>query len=254
MEDKGIDPKVIESKALSLPDQAKSIVIADQPTFDRAGAKLRDVVTIRAEITAYHAPLKAAAWRAHRMICDAEENMLKPVAMAEQILKKAIGAYEHQQMEIQRQKEAEARRLAEEEAERERQKQVEEAEREAKQAMDTLLANAQTFEEAEAILENTPQVVADAVQEVNSAPPLPIEYEVEPEIRRVSGVATFVTYFAEVDSVKRLCGAIADGIAAEALVKPDLGAINRLVNTFKGKIEIPGVTVRTKTEVRARKR
>lgn len=108
-----------EQSALSVRDEAKAIQILDQNTYDAAAAKFNGVSELEREIVEHYRPMKDAAHKAHKAVCDAEKSILVPVQEAKRLLSRAIGDWDAEQervrMEEQRRLEAEAQRRADEE-------------------------------------------------------------------------------------------------------------------------------------------
>lgn len=109
-----------EQSALSIRDEAKAISIRDQQTYDQAAAKFQGVSALEREIVDHYKPMKDAAHRAHKTVCDSEKKVLAPVQEAKQILSRSIGAWDAEQERVRREEqrrlEEEARKRAEEEA------------------------------------------------------------------------------------------------------------------------------------------
>ena len=244
----------LHSRAVSLPAEVSSLHIQDQVTYDRAASKLRDVVTVRAQIIEHHRDMKQKAFSAHRAICDAEASLLKPVAQAESLLKRLIADYETQQMRLQQEMEAMARKKALEQEAQERQRLIEQEKEIAAQQLNAALEEAQTFDEALAVLGQTDSVMDAAVDRARSEVIIPQVVEVEPVMRPARGISTTTTYQVEVESMKELCGAIAEGEMSDALVIPNFPALNKLASATKGKMSIPGCRVVQGTQVSVRKR
>jgi hypothetical protein len=205
----------LEQKALTLPQQAKQITIGDQQTYDHAIEFLKGVAAMRKQIVDHHAPLKKKAHEAHKAICDAETELLKPVTEAEQTAKRAIATWD-----------AEQRRLA---AETER-KQREELERIAAEEI-----------EAAAVEAEAQGASASEVAAIIEQPLIVPEIRIEPTFQRASGVATTTTWRAEVVNMRELCRAIADGKLSTEYVLPNTTALNARARAEKQTLSIPGV-------------
>ena len=218
----------LKQTALTLPQQAKAIIITDQATYEVAAEKLLGVAALRRQIVDYHKPLKQKAHEAHAAICAAEAGMLAPVAEAEMILKRGIGAYQAEQARIQEQREREAREKAEREAAELLEQQLEAAE-----------AEGATPEEVQAIIEQPA--------------PAPV-IRVEPTIQRAAGISTAKIYRAEVFDIKKLARAVADGCVAATLIEGNTVALNQLARATKGSVAIPGVRVIEEQAVRVARR
>ena len=140
-------------------------------------------------------PMKAAAYAAHRAVCDKENELLKPLNSADQLLRTRIGAYTYEQL-----------RLAQVEDEKNRlQAEAEARERARRETDENALAAA---EELEAMGDHE---AAEAVLE--SPLPAPIRYDmpmpVRPAVANVEGVSGAITY--EVTTTLRPCAAAAAG-------------------------------------------
>lgn len=218
----------MNQKALTLPDQARSITITDQPTYDLAAEKLLGVAELRREIVAHYAPLKASAFETHRKICGAEKTMLAPVEEAEAILKRGIGAYQTEQRQIQEQRDREARALAEQAAAEALEQSIEAAEK-----------DGASVEEVAAI--------------INQPAPVPV-VRTAPVFTPVAGVSTAKTYKVEVYDLKALCNAVARGLVAENFVTANLVALNGVARSTRGSVRIAGCRVTEDVSVRAGRR
>ncbi len=128
------DPEDAIATAVVVAKQARAIVISTPEAYGLAG---RELVRIAGEIRRrreFFAPMKEAAFRAHRAICSRETEALQPLEQAERALTGGISQY--RQAEEQRRRaeqdriDAERRRLAQIEAD-ERAKQA--AEEQARQ-------------------------------------------------------------------------------------------------------------------------
>ena len=237
----------LEQRALSLPEQARAITIRDQQTYTLAATTLQDVVAMRRQIVDYHKPLKDKAHQAHKAICDAEAGMLKPIADAEAILKRGIGAWEMEQRRI----EEEARRKAEEEARRaaevERQRLALELEKARLAAEEAALVAAAEAEAAgastdaiNAILEQ-PDAVVEEMQAVLAQPVIAVAIPAAPTYERAAGVSVAKTYRAEVVDIRKLAAAVGAGLWPVNLIEANQPALNAMARASKGSIQIPGV-------------
>ena len=73
----------LETKALTLAEQAKALKVTDQPSYELAAERLLAVADLRREIVAHHEPIKRAAHTAWQQVIAAEKRLLDPVADAE---------------------------------------------------------------------------------------------------------------------------------------------------------------------------
>ena len=227
------DPKVqqVSASSLALVEQAKAVTVADAAQQERASELLLSIAQMRREIADTFKPMKDAAFKTHRTICDQEKGLDAPLLEAEQTLKRAIGGFVAEQQRLARAAEEADRQRLRKDAER---KAREESERLAiEDAID--LESEGRHEEAEAVLAS-PLPVAPAY--IAPAP-------VVPEVARVKGVSTReVAKFRIVDEEK---------VPREYLVVNE-SAIRAIVARTSGKIRIPGVDVYFEQQVAASRR
>lgn len=138
----------IESKALALPDQAKTIMVTDNESMERANAFKLDIKAMIKEVDEWFKPLADKAFQAHRAITGKWNETKAPLKEADNHVTAQVKKYL-----------AECKRREEEEAERlrlEAQKQAEE-----EQLRQAELAEASgNMDEANEILESEPVYVA----------------------------------------------------------------------------------------------
>lgn len=218
----------LETKALTLAEQAKALKVTDQKTYNLAVEQLLGVTDLRREIVAHHEPIKKAAHSAWQQVIAAEKKLLGPVEDAERIYKTGIAAYEAEQRrieaEIRAKAEDEALRLAEEQRERE----IEQAE-----------AEGADLAEVSAMI----------------AAPLPvIRPQEQPAFQSARGISTATNWKGEVVSLEKLVKAIAAGKANIGLVMANEVSINQLARATRGTLEVPGIRFFTQATVRAGRR
>jgi len=218
----------LETRALTLAEQARALAVTDQPSYELAAERLLAVADLRREIVSHHEPIKRAAHSAWQQVIAAEKKLLDPVTDAERIYKSGIAAYEAEQRRLETEArakaEAEARRLAEEQRERE----IEQAE-----------AEGADLEEVTAMI----------------AAPLPlIQPEVQPAFQSAKGVTTAMNWKGEVTSLPELVKANATGKANISLVMPNETAVGQLARATRGSLQVPGIRFFTESVVRAGRR
>lgn len=218
----------LERRVLSLPDQARSLKVYDQETYNLATGRLRGCVSLRIEIVDHHKDMKSKAYQAHQAVCAAEKKLLDPVAEAEAILKHSIAVFETEQKRIEdeRRRQAEAEERARAEAERERE-----------------------IEAAEAAGADAEEVAAICAEPLPlKAPTLP-----EPTFQRARGISTANPWKAECTSLQLLVRAIAKGEANIGLVMVNQPALNALARSTRGTLTVPGIKFFSEANVRARR-
>jgi hypothetical protein len=218
----------LETRAMTLAEQAKALKVIDQLSYDLAAERVLAVADLRREIAAHHEPIKRAAHAAWQGIIAAERKLLDPVVEAERIYKAAIATYEEEQRRL----EAEARRLAEAEVRRQAEEQLE-------FVLEQAERDGADVEEIAAMI-NAPLVVA---------PP-----RVEPTFQQAKGVSIAANWKGEVVSLEQLVKAIAAGQANIGLVTANETAINQLAKATRGTLAVPGIRFFSAPVVRAGRR
>lgn len=115
-------PEEIESQAMTLYEQALSIKVVDQPTFEQAGIFGKSLKELEKKITDFFAPLKKAAHEAHKAITKKEADELSPVKEAMDTLRKSMNCFLQEQERIRREEERKAQLAAEEAARKEQER------------------------------------------------------------------------------------------------------------------------------------
>ncbi|HCU25404.1 MAG TPA: hypothetical protein DF383_10315 [Deltaproteobacteria bacterium] len=110
----------LETKALSVPDQARAIQITDTNTYTKAGELLLAIKDLRKEIDATFDPIVKKAHEAHKEAVAQKKKVEAPLAEAEGIIKPRIAAYQAEQERIRREEEARLREEARKREEEER--------------------------------------------------------------------------------------------------------------------------------------
>jgi len=237
----------LQTRALSWPEQARAITVADQQTYDQAAEMLKGVADLTKQIKDHYAPLRTAAWETHRKICASEKGLLTPVEGADRILRNSIAAFDQEQERIRIAAERRARedairrereRLAEEARVREERRRKDEEERLA------VAADAESFGASE-----------EEINHILEPEPADEEYVLPPQIiipkvqtyQKAAGISTRQTWHAEVTSIRVLAHAIGTGSAAPNLILPNMAALNGLARSLKGAMNVPGVKAASET-------
>lgn len=205
--------------------QAGAIVITNDKDYANAAEFGRTLKRQSSEVKAFFQPMKDAAHRAHKEVCDREKAMLKPLENAERILKKTMGAYVQEQERKRREAEEAARRAAQEEAER--------MLREACQleADGDIVSADMALEEA--------QIMNDAAAAVS----------VEAAKPKAAGTSTRKDWEITDIDISRVPMEIAG-----VIIRPvDTAAVMRLIRSSKGQIKIDGITYKEVSTISFRK-
>lgn len=223
------DGRQLETKALSLFDQASALKINDQPTYDRAVDFLKGVKALRNEAETHHRPVIDAAHKAHKAAVEALKRIDAPLEQAERAVKKTMGDWAAEQERLRREEEERLRLEAIRQAEAEAEKQIEQAEAEGASKAEVL-----------AMIEQVAMV---------PAPPPPT---VAPTYKPAAGVAVRKTWVAEVTSIRTLILFVAQKPEYEYLLKVDESKLNQLARMQGAALRIPGVRVVEKQNVSVR--
>ena len=182
----------IESKALTHVEQARSVAICDQGTYDGAVEILLANKALQSEVVEHHKPIKQATWNSWQVAIAQEKKILEPLQQAEKILKLAVGKWDVEQTRLLEERKRVEREAAEVERAREVQQEVREAE----------AAGASPVE-------------VQAIVEQPRPAPRPI---VAPTYTKSKAVPVTTTYGCDVTDIKALCKAVADGTTSTELV------------------------------------
>lgn len=109
----------LKEKALSVPDQARTLTIVDVASYQQAGEVLLRIKDLRKEIDSAFDPIIEKAHQAHKEACAQKKKYDAPLVEAEGIIKPRIAVYlqaEEQKRRVEQdrlQQEEETRRLNE---------------------------------------------------------------------------------------------------------------------------------------------
>lgn len=212
------EAQAVSRKSTELTVQASEIVVRDPASQTVASDLLLAIAGMRREIADTFKPMKDAAYKAHKTICDQERTLDDPLARAERALKDQIGAFVQEQNRLAAEQERLAREAEQERSTREATERSQELALE--QAID-LEARGQT-KAAEAVLANPAPV---APRYVAPAP-------VAPNVAQVKGVTTSTTWDFRITDI--------NAIPREYLLVNEIAIRNMGKNT-KGLAKIPGV-------------
>lgn len=224
-----LDTKEEENKLgrqVSLIEQkAESVVVDSDDGFAYAGELTKQVKQMQEKVTDYWEPMRKTTYEAYKSVTDHKKEMLDPLASAEKILKKKMGAYTLQKEKERREREEELRRQAEAEMNRK----LEEAAK-AESEGDALGAE-MAMTEAE-VMEN---VATTAV--------------IKPEAPTMKGVSTTKTWkITKVDPTT-----VPTHVQGVEIRPVDEKAVLRLIKATKGTIKIPGIAYEEDVAVSVRK-
>lgn len=205
--------------------QAESIIIESDDDYREAAEFGRAIKRKAAEVTAFFKPMKYAANKAHKEVCDREKTMLNPLKNAEKILKDTMGRYQAEQERKRRELEEQMRRKAQEEADRKLEEAV------------AAEANGDKAKSDEAMID------AAMLDQMSRSSAFEIE---RPEADGVSVGKDWE--IVEIDQ-----SAVPLSIQGVCIRPVDEKAIMHLIRASKGGIQIPGIVYRETTKISFRK-
>lgn len=222
-----VDSGSVIERALTFPDQARAIRIADDASYQAACDFLKGVKALRTEIAETFEPHIKRAHEAHKALLKEKADAEAPLADAERITKAALVTYDQQQEHLRREEQA---RL---QAELRRQ----EEERRLAEAVE--LEAAGESAEAEALIDAPIQVPTVAV-----APSTP----------KVTGIAYRETWSANVTDLPALVKYVATHPQFAGFLLANMPALNGQARSLKGQMQIPGVEAVCTRDVAAGRR
>lgn len=219
------DAAVVTERALTYPEQARSLVIRDADSYQRAAEFLKGIKALRQEIADKLGPHIKRAYEAHRALLAEQRDAEGSLAEAERIVKNGLVAYEREQADRQA---AEHQRLIAAAVAEEQERQLQQA----------IALESQGFaEQAAAVLSmpiNAP---------MPTAPPV--------DIGKVAGISYRRTYSARCVSLIDLIKFVAEHPELVNLLKANESALNGMARSLKLSLNIPGVEVVSTRDVAA---
>ena len=209
-----VETNEVETKALTIVDQAKAVVVKDAESYTAAGVMWKTIKDMMKEVSDTFDPIIEQAHKAHKKALEQKAKYYSPLDQASRNVKKLMSDYD---MEQERIRQAEQRRLEEEARKAEEERRLQEA---------IMAEEAGEKEEAAAILEEP--VYVPPVQVQKATPKL----QGGPVYREV--------WSAECVDIVALCRAVADGKASTEFVAANLPALNRMAVALKQTFNVPG--------------
>ncbi len=232
----GTEVEIIRAEVLTIPDQAKMILVKDAETMTRANSFFLIIKGLRKRIAATFDPMEEAAKETKRkaeegrkVIVAQRAELEAPLISGENWVNQQMTKYKMEQDRIRQEEEARLRRIAIQE-EIDRRKRFEEE----KLAEAALLEKAGMKEESE-------QLVSEAIQEQEA--PITIK-TAEPEIPKVvmEGATLQTNWKFEI---------INESLIPRTYMIPDVVKIGATVRSQKGNTKIPGVRIWPDTKTRS---
>lgn len=209
----------LERQAETWPEKARAAKIVDQQTYNAAAEMLLGIKDLRKQIDETFDPIIKSAHEAHKTACDAKKKAESPLADAESIIKRMIGAWSIEQERIRREAEERARIEA---AKLEEEMRIQAAVNAAEAGADT---------ETVAQIMETPQPI--------------IMPTVAPTFESAVGISTRKVWKYRIVDEK---------LIPREFLMPNERAISAIVKGMKGKTNIPGIEVYEEIGVAAGRR
>jgi len=150
----------LEQKALSWPDKARSLVVKDQRSYDRAGELLKGIKDLRAEIDETFDPIIKKNREALNTSREQKAKAADPLDAAEKILKDNRVAWFQEQERLRLERQQQADREAEERAAKQRERELADAKRQGASHVELKALAAQPVIAAAVTVERTVEKVA----------------------------------------------------------------------------------------------
>ena len=217
-----------EQKAVTIKDQAQSLIITDAPGYERAKELLLSIKDLRKQISDTFKPIIEKAYQAHRTALFQQKKVETPLIEAEGIIKPRIATFLAAEESKRRADEDRLRRIAEQEAEERR-------------LADALAAEADgDMDEVDAILDEPPAYV-----------PPPI---VQRTVTTGGGISVREVWSFELTDLKALVKAVAEGKVPLAAIHANTAFLGQQARSLKGELQYPGVRVFSTSSVAAGRR
>lgn len=243
-------------EAMTCPERAKSITIANQESYDHAAGMKLNLAAFRKKIVEEFEPMKTAAFQAHRTITAKEKEHLDPITTAEGILIAKLRTFQNEQeqrrIDAQRAIDKANREKAEaDQKERDAAAKVlrdaaigEQAKIKAKDEEIRLEMAMNAPEEMQAAILSAPvlQIPVVAPLESYTAPPAPVQHTiVAPTFERAKGLGINKKVGVVLKNIKLLCAAVADGRMPENFVEWNQSALRSRAVSDGTAFNVPGV-------------
>ena len=222
-----VDSGAVVEQALTFPDKARALTIADPASYQSACDFLKGIKSLRTEIAETFEPHIKRAHESHKALLKEKADAEAPLAEAERIVKSALVTYDQAEEHKRR---AEAARLQEE-------LRQQEEERRLAEAVELEAAGEQA--EAEALID---------------APVFVPTVAVAPSTPKVSGISYRETWSANVTDLGALVMYVAQHPQFAGLLLANIPALNGQARSLKGQMQIPGVEAVCTRDVAAGRR
>lgn len=212
-----VETSEVETKALSIVDRAKMVVVTDPETYTAAGILWKQIKDMMKEVSDTFNPIIEAAHASHKKALEQKAKYYAPLEQAYKSVKKLMSDYD---MEQERIRQAEQRRLEE----------IARKEEEERRLMEAIVAE-EELKARGATKEEAAQEAAAIMEEPVIVAPITVQKEVP----KLKGGPVFQTRWnfeiIDVDLIPR------------EYMQPDLVAIGGVVRSLGERAKIPGIKV-----------
>lgn len=255
----------VESKALTIVDQAKAVQVTDAESYISAGALWQQIGEMMKQVEDTFDPLIEAAHKSHKAALAKKAEFYKPLEQAKANVKQLMSKYDEEQERIRRAEEARLAEIARQEEEKRRQEELAALEADRKAEEERLLQAALEAEasgdkvQAEELMQVAQERTEEAAQvaaEIQAAPVYVAPVVVPKATPKLAGGPVYQErWYAQVTSIKDLCRAIGAGtVSEETVIGLDRGkdgivsspALNKMAVALKATLTIPGVKAYSK--------
>jgi KTSC domain len=221
----------VQQQTTSIAVQAETLTITTTAAHVAAQELIVSISAMKKQVETFFEPMKTAAHKAHKAVCNRETEMLKPLADAQEKLSEKIVAFE-KQVEADRKAEEERLRIERQAA----------AEREAQEEAERLAIEDAIELEEKGDAEGAAAVLANPVPIAPRYVPAPI---VPSPISRVSGAVVKETWKARVVNA---------ALVPREWLMVDEAALNKHAANRKQMAVVPGVEFYPETNIHGRSR
>lgn len=214
----------IRGQSTSIAEQANALIVKDAESYQASIGTLQTIAAMKDAVVNYWKPIKDAAHKAHRQICNAEKEMITPLDTASASLNRRASAWK----QVETEREAAAQRQADLEAKK-REEEI----------------RLQQAVEAEQRGES-----AEYIEQVLQTPVFVAPTEVEKMVPKVDGAGDSTRYWAEIDNLMELVKAVAAGRAPLDAIEANMVYLNAKARKEKEAMSVPGVKLGKETKLR----
>jgi len=251
-----VETEDVETKALSIVDQAKAVTVCSPESYTAAGFLWKQIGEMIKEVKDTFDPICDATNKAHKAATEKRAKYLDPLNTVYKSVKALMSAYDAEQERIRKAEEERLAKIAREEEGKRRKEEQERLEAERKAEEERLLNEAQAAQdrgdnETAELLTNAAVETSEAIKEQAAAivqEPIYVAPVVVPKaVPKMAGGPIYrEVWAAEVIDIKALCLAVATGKISPENVLPNMVVLNRQAVALKNTLNIPGVKAYSK--------